>query len=186
MIPNRGGAGVRIAFGVALSGLACSGAVPASPPAATPVRPPAIFDFAFVRGAPVTGTRLTACGRVTVTTTNTERFDLASFRKVASAEPATVTFGFDRPITSFDLTVSHVGADNALSGFNVGNPPKLSGTLIQTADGKVTADRARGAEGGQGTLTWTALHTQELTFALGGADAGGAAVDRFVVGCRAP
>lgn len=140
-----------------------------------------------MRGAPVAGTRLTACGRVTVTTTNTERFDLASFRKVAAAEPAAVTFTFDRPISSFDLVVSHVGPEHALSGFNVGNPPKLSGTLIQTADGKVTADRARGAEGGQGTLTWTDLQTQELTFALGGpANAGGAAVDKFVVGCRAP
>ena len=166
---------------MALSCLACSTA-PAPPLAATPARPPASFDFAFVRGAPVTGTRLTACGRVTVTTTNTERFELASFHKVASAEPATVTFGFDRPITSFDLVVSHVDAEHALSGFNVGNPPKLSGTLLQTADGKVIA----GAQGGQGTLTWTDLHTQEITFSLGGADAGGAAVDKFVVGCRAP
>jgi hypothetical protein len=144
------------------------------------------LDFGFVRGAPVTGTRLTACGRVTVTTTHTERFDLASFRRIASPEPAKVAFGFDRPIETFDLTVSHVGAEHHLSGFNVGNPPKLAGTLLQTADGKVTAERSRGlvADGGQGTLSWAGLNVQELTFVLDGAGPGGVAVDKFFVTCR--
>jgi hypothetical protein len=166
-----------VCVGLALGALACSGAAAPAPATATAtaVRAPSAFDFAFVRGAPVTGTRLTACGRVTVTTTHTERFELASFRKDASAEPANVSFAFDRPITTFELTVSHVGKQHALSAFNVGNPPKLSGTLLQTADGKVTA----AGEGGQGTLTWTDLAAQEITFVLGDA-----AVDKFLVDCR--
>jgi hypothetical protein len=164
-----------VCVGLALGALACSGAAAPAPVTPSSAHAPSAFDFAFVRGAPVTGTRLTACGRVSVTTTHTERFELASFRKDASAEPATVTFAFDRPITTFELTVSHVGRQPGLSAFNVGNPPKLSGTLLQTADGQVTA----ASEGGQGTLTWTDLAAQEIAFVLGGA-----AVDKFLVGCR--
>lgn len=167
----------------ALVGAGCSAAAPASKPA-VPARAPTLLDFAFVRDTPVAGTRLTACGRVTVTTTHTERVELASFRKVASPEPATVAFAFDRPIEAFDLAVSHVDAEHHLSGFNVGNPPRLSGTLLQTADGKVTADPSRGAEGGQGTLIWTELNTQEVTFLLGGPDGNGVVVDKFLVACR--
>lgn len=159
-------------------------AAPPSKPVASAARPPAFFDFAFLRDTPVAGTRLTACGRVTVTTTNTQRFELASFRKGPSPELATVAFGFDRLIEGFDLVVGHVDADHPVSSFNVGNPPQLSGALLQTADGKVTADRARGAEGGQGTLTWTDLSTQEVTFALGGPAGGGVVVDKFFVACR--
>ena len=179
--PERCLTGSRARWWVCASLLtACTAASP-PPPATQAVRAPVFFDFAFVRGAPVGGTRLTACGRVTVTTTHTERFELASFRKVASPEPAAVAFGFDRPIDAFELTVSHVDAEHELAGFNVGNPPKLSGTLLQTADGKVTAERARGADGGQGTLSWSDLNTQEITFALTGAAPGGVVVDRFFV-----
>ena len=104
-----------------------------------------------------------------------------------------MAFAFDRPIRAFELTVSQVGAERRLLGFNVGPPPRLSGTLIQTADGQVTTERRGAADrvgapqalgDGHGTLTWTDLDSlpPEITLAVGGAGAG-PLFEHFGVSC---
>jgi hypothetical protein len=119
-----------------------------------------------------------------LSSTNTERAGVTSFRNRPSGASATVTFAFDRPVHRFELSVSQVRSDERLSGFNVGSPPKVSGTLVQTADGQVTTSRPHPANDGQGTLSWPELETREIRFAIGGAPDGVVSVDRFSVACR--
>ena len=145
---------------------------------------PTFLDFSFLHGAPVEGTRLTACGRLTLSSTNTERAGIVSFRNRPAGPAAVVRFAFDRPIHQFELTVSHVRADERLSGFNVESPTKLSGTLVETADGQVTTSRPQPADDGAGTLTWPELETREISFAIGGAAGSVVSVDRFAVAYR--
>ena len=153
------------------------------PRAEVPRAEPVMLDFSFVNGVPVSGTRLTACGKLTVSTTNTERFGTGSFRNDLSGKDAKVALTFDRPIRTFDLAVSYVRADEYLAGFNVETPQRLSGTLTQTANGRVTTSHPFPADDGAGSLSWLNLQTREVELVVGGPRGSAIAIDAFFVAC---
>lgn len=133
---------------------------------------------------------MTACGRVTLSTTNTISGGNA-IRSDSGRDPgggragrdAAVTFAFDRPILTLDVKVSEIDPDDFLADFNVGSPPRLSGGLIQTADGRVTA--GPGSKAATGVLSWSEFGTvSEVRFVLRSAPGGTIVMDAFRVSCR--
>ena len=186
--PARRGRGA-VACGVVCAWLWACAAPPAPPPprrptATVPSPAPTPLDFSFADRAPIAGTRLTACGRVALSTTRTERAGAASFRNDPSGQPATVAFTFDRAVGMFEVAVSRVGADDRLAEFNVDSPDKLSGALIQTADGQVTGVGAAQPAGGSGRLIWTTLNALAIRFTIRSPPGGAVSVDGFAVACR--
>jgi hypothetical protein len=181
----RGPALAFVALGVLSAGCGSSAPPPVAGPGAIGVAGTAFTDFSFAHGSPVGGVRLTACGRVTIATTNTERAGATAFGvdHAHPAEPATVTFQFDRPVAAFDLTVGGLRAGDMLGDFNVGNPPRLSGNLIQTADGHVTTG-AQAANTGSGTLSWPELDTREIKLGARGGATAAFSFERFRATCR--
>lgn len=135
------------------------------------------------------GRRLTACGRVTLTTTNTERSGASTFRIATGSRNgrAEIVLAFDRPVTGVDLTVRDVRVGDTLGDFNVGSPPRLSGGLLQTADGRVTAGAGNTERTSRGTLSWPELDAGELRLSLRHEGKDGDAsisVESFRIACR--
>jgi hypothetical protein len=177
--------GLHVMAAIAVAAACGATPLPPAPPPA-PHAATAFTDFSFARGAPLAGVRLTACGRVNLSTTHTVARGGGAFRnEVASTgegRNATVTFTFDRPLSTFDVRVSDVDPDDFLADFNVGSPPRLSGGLIQTADGRVTA--GPGGKAAAGVLSWSEMGTtSEVRFVVRAA-AGSVVVEAFRVTCR--
>lgn len=77
------------------------------------------FDFATLAdGSTGVGGTTTVDGvKVTLTTTNTERFGTGFRDKVDTKRPAEVTFDFEPPIREFHLRVSYVREDEWIRNF---------------------------------------------------------------------
>jgi hypothetical protein len=138
-------------------------------------------DFSFGKGAPFEGSTSTECGPLTLSSKNTEPFGMSSFRNNPSGKAATVTVKFSRPIREFRLAVSYVRSDEYLGGFSVA-PSGVSGTLTQGAT-RVSTSRPSMADDGAGTIVWSNLHTDVLTFEVGGPPGTALAMDTFMVDC---
>jgi len=132
-------------------------------------------DFSFLSGAPVSGTFTQLDITTTVSSTNTELFGMTSFRD-NTGSVATVTIGFSHVITSFSLDVSFVRNDEFINSFNIGNPTSLSGDLVQVTEGVSTSNIG---DSGAGSISWTGLNTNSISFSIETPVGAALAVDSF-------
>jgi hypothetical protein len=136
-------------------------------------------DFSFGSGTPFGGTTSLAGTMVTLVSTTTQPFGTTSFRDDVSLNPASVTFTFDSPISEFHLDVSFVRKDEFLTGFSIGAPTSLTGTLVNNG-GLITSSTSNDL--GFGRLSWTNISAATVSFTID-ADGSGSfpalAVDQF-------
>jgi hypothetical protein len=137
---------------------------------------PSFSNFAFGSGVPFGGNTVLAGVGVTLSTTNTAPFGPASF--LNSGSPAQVQFTFSAPISEFHLDVSSVRADESLTGFSIGNPTSLSGTLVNQA-GLITTSLPFPNDSGSGRLSWVGINTTSITFTIQSLTGSALAVDQF-------
>jgi hypothetical protein len=153
---------------------------------ATSEAAPAFSNFGFGSGIPFGGTTSLSGVTVTLVSINTEPFGPNRFRDDLTLNPALVTFTFDAPITEFHLDVSFVRADESLTGFSLGDPSTLTGTLVNNS-GLITTSGPD--DSGSGRLSWTNIYATTITFTI---DADGTnptpalAVDQFGIDIPIP
>ncbi|PKB79876.1 MAG: hypothetical protein BZY88_10825 [SAR202 cluster bacterium Io17-Chloro-G9] len=135
-------------------------------------------DFSFGSGTPFGGNTVLAGVTVTVSSTNTAAFGASSFADDGGANAASVTFTFNSSISEFYLDVARVRADEFLTGFNIGDPTSLSGTLVNNG-GLITTSNAFPDDFGSGRLSWTGIDTASVSFTIGGPPVTRMRVDQF-------
>jgi len=123
-----------------------------------------VSNFAFGSGTPFGGMTTLGGADVTLVTTNTEPFGASSFRDTLNTDPATVTFTFSRSISEFVLDVSFVHPEEYLTGFNIGDPTSLTGTLINLG-GFITTSGTD--DTGFGRFIWTGINATSVSFTIG-------------------
>ena len=138
--------------------------------------------FEFGNGRPFTGSVETACGIMTLVSTNTEPYRNTSFRDLLNGDEAEIRLTFEKPVRSFHLKVNYIRADEYLDGFNI-PPTVLSGTLMREGS-RVTTNLAFPSDRGSGIISWHDINTTSLSFVLGGPAGTALAVEGYTMECE--
>jgi hypothetical protein len=89
--------------------------------------------------------------------------DFVVFNFAENSDLETVTFTFNPAITEFHMDVSGIRADEYLTGFNIGEPTSLSGTLVNDG-GLITTSGP--TDPGSGRISFLNIHTTIVTFTV--------------------
>lgn len=153
--------------------LCCEGAPP--PASAAPASEP----WAFGRGTPVAGSGPSECGELTLSTTNTEPWGDDAFRTTPSGAPSVVVVTFARSITAFHLNVKLTGPRAYITGFNV--PPSRVTGRVQFENKEVRLPKD--TEEGTAVLSWIGVHTDALSWVMGGKERATVLSEGYAVEC---
>jgi len=145
---------------------------------------PVFSDFSFGGGTPFGGSTSLSGVTVLLVSTNTQPYTSTSFRDDLTSNPATVTMTFSTPVSEFHLDVIFVRSDEFLTGFNIGAPNILTGTLVNNG-GLITTSLPFPNDSGMGTLSWTNLSATTISFTVGGPAGGALAMEQFGIGVPA-
>ena len=130
----------------------------------------------------MSGSVMTACGRVSFSTTNTEVMRGFAFRNIPSAGDAEIHVTFDEPLTELSLSVGWVQRGEYLARFSI-PPTSVSGTLVRQG-AAITTSRPYPADDGRGDVLWLNPPSSGVSFVLGGPPGTAIGIDGFDVVCR--
>ena len=150
--------------------LCCEGPAPDLMPSTRP--------WGFGRGSPFAGTGKTACGELTLTSTNTEPWGDGGFRSVPGGDPAVVILTFSGPVSALHLSARLSGSKAYLAGFGV-RPSRVVGAEF---DGKAVRV-PEGADASTALLSWFGLDADALALVMGGKDRATVLIDGYGIAC---